>query len=465
MGVGAERGASVGSTPARTVAICTADAQWIAATSWPPNAGFHATSRSPSRSSSTASPVRPAPSSAATRDATSRPHAVDPVRMAHGLVVPASRATSAATSSSMLSSLQVRDRVGTPRTESVERGLLDGDDEHVAAERGGRAEQLACVVGAVGFGDHDRERRAGAATARPGARRPRRPGARRNASRSCSSCTAVRAWSAIGASAARGGARVTAMSLTAPTEVGDAAWPHGPAPRSAAVSRRMRSAGTAARPAGSTLAGSIRRSAHERIAGSSTSASSQPSSCSQRADTRSVDDLARWRTPLRNGTSQSCASSGPTWPVSASTELRPTSTRSKGPPEWRATCASALASACAVARVSEPPNAGSVTSTPSMSTSCSSPHAIDSRSASSAAGGPSVMTVTCDPGRAAASSTAWLTARRQYGLSSSSMPSRLSRPSAPSSISSNFGICFTRTAMRISRPYLPTVVGVLSAGG
>ena len=33
-----------GSTPARTVAICGRVVQWIAATSWPPNAGFHATS-------------------------------------------------------------------------------------------------------------------------------------------------------------------------------------------------------------------------------------------------------------------------------------------------------------------------------------------------------------------------------------------------------------------------------------
>ena len=40
------RGARRGSTPARTVAICGRVAQWIAATSWPPNAGFHATSSS-----------------------------------------------------------------------------------------------------------------------------------------------------------------------------------------------------------------------------------------------------------------------------------------------------------------------------------------------------------------------------------------------------------------------------------
>ena len=53
------RGASAASMPARTVAIWTGDVQWIAATSSPPNAGFHATSRPSSTSSSTASPVRP----------------------------------------------------------------------------------------------------------------------------------------------------------------------------------------------------------------------------------------------------------------------------------------------------------------------------------------------------------------------------------------------------------------------
>ncbi len=49
----------------------------------------------------------------------------------------------------------------------------------------------------------------------------------------------------------------------------------------------------------------------------------------------------------------------------------------------------------------------SVTCTPQMSTSRSSPHAIASRSVSSAAGGPSVNTVTREPGRSAASSHAF----------------------------------------------------------
>src|SRR4051812_6045028 len=84
-----------------------------------------------------------------------------------------------------------------------------------------------------------------------------------------------------------------------------------------------------------------------------------------------------------------------------------------------------------------------------MSTSRARPHAIASRNVSSAGGGPSVNTVTCEPSRSAASSTPLLTARRQYGFISSSTPSRFRRPSGPSSISSNCGTCFTKTAIRI----------------
>ena len=111
-----------------------------------------------------------------------------------------------------------------------------------------------------------------------------------------------------------------------------------------------------------------------------------------RACTRPSGSIARCRTPVRNGRSSSCASSGGTWPVSASTELRPASTRSNGP-----VASMVAASARAVASVSEPANAASVTSTPSIATSRSSPHATASRTASSAAGGPSVITVTDPP--------------------------------------------------------------------
>jgi hypothetical protein len=77
-------------------------------------------------------------------------------------------------------------------------------------------------------------------------------------------------------------------------------------------------------------------------------------------------------------------------------------------------------------------------------------HAIASRNTSSALGGPSVNTVTEPPLAAAASSTACDTARRQYGFISRSRPARRSRPSGPSSISSNAGICLTRAAMRMA---------------
>ena len=69
--------------PARIVAIWTGDDALIAATSCPPNAGFHAIRRPSESSRSMASPVSPAPSRAAARPATSRPHAVLGASTAH----------------------------------------------------------------------------------------------------------------------------------------------------------------------------------------------------------------------------------------------------------------------------------------------------------------------------------------------------------------------------------------------
>ena len=156
-------------------------------------------------------------------------------------------------------------------------------------------------------------------------------------------------------------ARVTSCTRTAPTVVGLPDWPHGPLPSSSARTVRRYEAGTASRPGGSTLQGSMRRSAVERTAGRSVSACTHPSSCSQRACTTPCSgSTLRWRIPVRKGRSSSSASSGPTWPVSASTELRPTRTRSNDP-----SCSSAAARARAVASVSDPANAGSETSTPS----------------------------------------------------------------------------------------------------
>ena len=99
------------------------------------------------------------------------------------------------------------------------------------------------------------------------------------------------------------------------------------------------------------------------------------------------------------------------------------------------------ASARAVARVSEPANAGSHTCTPEWA-----PKAMASRSTSSAEGGPRVMTVhvPSSPAR----STPLATARRSYALISSETPARSRRPSGPSRICSNSGICFTNAATR-----------------
>ena len=190
--------------------------------------------------------------------------------------------------------------IGAPRAQRrVVGGLAAGDRQHVAGERrrrrraargcraAGRVRRPPSSSGSIGTMRRDRSRSA------------RSTRAARNAPRSCSRRTASRTCSASGASGLRCRARVTAMTLTAPTEVGR----RGLTPRARArgrrrVRRRMRSAGTAARPGGSTLAGSISRSAHERIAGRRTSACSQPSSCSQRAETsvavdREVADAAR----------------------------------------------------------------------------------------------------------------------------------------------------------------------------
>ena len=196
-------------------------------------------------------------------------------------------------------------------------------------------------------------------------------------------------------------ARSWCIRRVRPTVVGLPSWPQGPSPNAAAVVTRIRSEGTSARLGGGTLHGSQRRSATESRAGSETSTSSVPSSCSRVSD-RSSPVMPMTRTPVAKGKPVSWAISGPTWPVSPSSEFRPTRTRSKGP-SWR----KAAASARAVARVSEPPKAGSHRCTPR-----SAPQATASRRTSSAAGGPSVKTVQ-EPPLSRAHSTPLETARRQ----------------------------------------------------
>src|SRR4029450_1158870 len=108
------------------------------------------------------------------------------------------------------------------------------------------------------------------------------------------------------------------------------------------------------------------------------------SSCSSQssAEVASADSSSS-RTPVAQGRASREASSGGTWPVSASTELRPVSTRSKGPRRSRT-----AARARAVASVSEPAKAGSVITTPWASTPTSRAQASASRPLSSGDGGP-----------------------------------------------------------------------------
>ena len=218
-----------------------------------------------------------------------------------------------------------------------------------------------------------------------------------------SSCTAAWTCSSTGPSSTRF-ARAWSMGHASPTIVGLPASPQGPGPSSAAPIRVRRSAGTAARPAESTLQGSQSRSATDRTAGRAISASWVPSSSSS-SRCRLAPRSSIRRTPLAKGRSSSSATSGPTCPVSPSMELRPSSTRSKGP-----AVRSAAARARAVASVSEPANASSQMCSPE-----SAPQANASRRTSSASGGPRVTTVQ-EPPLWRASVTPCATARRQYGV-------------------------------------------------
>ena len=322
----------------------SASRAWIAATSWPPNAGFHATSRSPSSSRPTASPVSPAPSrgrgaardlatprGARREDRPRRRRRAAQVDDARGDVLLDARRRASCD-----------DRVGAPRSSSaagVERRGRDRDG--VTADRDRRGSPAApsssrVTRGAVGLDEHARSCRA----ARPGRSRrtaPRsrgvvergveraalRRGARRRA-RTCSSSGRVGQQVAERAR--------TRCTRTEPT----AGRARGLAPRSRAEVGGGHApdavGGDRGAPVGVDLARvdeplggrEHRRAGRARPGPSRRRARSGGASGRGR---RARGGGRRWRT----GRSSSSASSGPTWPVSASTELRPTSTRSNGP--------------------------------------------------------------------------------------------------------------------------------------
>ena len=140
----------------------------MAATSWPPNAGFHAHRRAlSSTSSATASPVSPAPRRAAARDATSRPHAVLGARIAHGATPFGPAADGPCDVFLDRVDVERDDGVGTPRRELGGGDVVEAECDDVTVD-GGRelrrgAEQLARDVTSVAL-DHDRDRGTGDAT-------------------------------------------------------------------------------------------------------------------------------------------------------------------------------------------------------------------------------------------------------------------------------------------------------------
>ncbi len=257
--------------PARTVAICVRESAWIAATSWPPKAGFHAMRRSPSSSKPTASPVRPAPIAAAVRLATSRPHAVLGANIAHGSVACAQLIAPSATSSSGIDLTGVRrctqphGLVRAPAAELTERGLVHRERDHPTPEARGRTEQLAGDGGAIGLDEHT----GGPARCGPGFQRGRRDDAqvRRVIERGVERAAPVQDLDGPAHLLVE---RRIGEEVTQPLELEHAdasdsgrarGLPHGPPPRSAAVTILISAAGTSARSSGSTLHGSMSRSA------------------------------------------------------------------------------------------------------------------------------------------------------------------------------------------------------------
>src|SRR5207302_617077 len=229
-------------------AICTGDEAVMAATTCPPKAGFQATSRPSSTSKPTASPVRPAPSRAAARAATSRPQAVLGASTAHGPACSAHSATAPATSSapsttpggpvsttsSSAPQAPSREAAASPGSASATTWPSSSSASSAAvlssswATWGRSASRTTATAGPAGF--------PGRGTAPP--RTPPAPSARpASAPRRTRTSTAVRTWSSRGPSSTTL-SRFTSWTRTTPTLVGLPGWPHGPGPRSAADTGR-----------------------------------------------------------------------------------------------------------------------------------------------------------------------------------------------------------------------------------
>ncbi len=190
------------------------------------------------------------------------------------------------------------------------------------------------------------------------------------------------------------------------------------------------------------LIGCATRSAQVSSTGIAASISSNPSSLSRSA-LMPRPSISSLRTPVTCATPSSSAISGPTCPVSASSEYFPSKMRSNFPR------LSDAANARAVASVSEPANARSV-----IWTARSIPIASACSSASRACGGPSVITVVSAPWRLF-SSIASEIARRSNALMTLG-PSRLIVFVSGSKLASSIsGICLIRTASFNTNEFAP----------
>ena len=293
---------SVGSTPARTVAIWSGDVHVIAATSCPPNAGFHATSRwfVDLEIDRVAGEARVEARRETRRDLAAprrrrredRPRVVgcdERDRRVRDVLF------------DVLAD-EVHHLVGAPRNERAIVGRFDGDGEHVSGEC--CAAPSSSRVTCWRSGSHNTI-----------VQLDRRPRHRDRCSRLVVDAVRLGCRSSSTTLAHLLVERCVGPAFVGPRDFGDLDLADVRSRLRACLQRSdigvARAAGcerpgTSARSAGSTLAGSQSRSAHDRIAGSSSSACIHPSSCSQRALT-CVPSIARWRTPVRNGRSSSSA--------------------------------------------------------------------------------------------------------------------------------------------------------------
>ena len=328
-------GRAAGRMPGRTVAISGRVRDRMGATMIPPKAGLCWRMRSwASISRSIASPVRPRPSRAATRGARSRPRTVEPRRTRRGARTRIAWARTAACASVVYGSRVGSSATSTrsaPAAASAAACTAPGPITTASTRPPRPAARSAALVRSSAVTDRMPSRPDSTTTQMLGPAPGARPGSgRRSSPRSSAPRSRRRAASARacasglspGTSSPR---RVISTGSTPATHVGDPAAPTSSAamPRSATVSVAIDFVAAAWR---STLDGkrsSARSSAAVTTAGSAPVTVSNPSSVSRSAVNVPAGSISRRRAQVTCGRSRSSATSGPTWPVSASVLARP----------------------------------------------------------------------------------------------------------------------------------------------